>query len=379
MFIEGVGYHAETVGEEGIVKIRRWLTITEIIYVWNLCWTKLSLLFMYYRIFHFPFFKKLTIGVGCFVVTWAVCISFLFSFICSPVEKLWRPPIPGHCVSELGVWLANASSTIFSDVVILLLPIPQIWRLQLKKFEKIGLTLVFGLGFFAVFASSFRTWVLFNYSKHDIPYTLTPLLVWSQIEMSAGIISACLPTMRPIVRLASSKLGLTKIFNFSRFSQSASKTGQGPSSSSSSRDAKLSKLSNRSDSRGADADMALPSFVTPQTLRVTAESTRRSDRDSSAFYRLPDGNESSDVDVDGRGRGRMGGILVETSLEWGLESEGNTGSEAGAGAAQETTTTTTDRKWMGTSYDETSSVEMDAGSATTSWSDIPMKRIWKKG
>ncbi|KAG8410067.1 hypothetical protein J3459_007766 [Metarhizium acridum] len=147
MFIEGVGYHADEVGERAVANISRWLLITEIIYVWNLCWTKLGLLCMYYRIFRFPLFKGQVAGVGAFVVLWAVCVSFLFTFICVPVEKLWRPAIEGRCVSELGVWLANASSTIFSDVVILLLPIPQVWRLQLKTLEKVGLTLVFGLGF----------------------------------------------------------------------------------------------------------------------------------------------------------------------------------------------------------------------------------------
>lgn len=105
---------------------------------------------MYYRIFHTPFFKKMVIAVGTYVICWAITITFLFTFICVPVQKLWRPEIPGHCVSELGVWLANASSTIFSDIMILLLPIPQVWKLNLRTPEKVGLTVVFGLGFLYV-------------------------------------------------------------------------------------------------------------------------------------------------------------------------------------------------------------------------------------
>lgn len=147
MFIEGAGYHAWQLAPSATVNISRWLLITEIIYAWNLCWTKLSLLFMYYRIFHFRFFKKRAIIVGCFVIMWAITISFLFTFICVPVQKLWKPDIEGHCVDELGVWLANASCTIFTDIVILCLPMPQVWKLQLKTPEKLGLTLVFGLGF----------------------------------------------------------------------------------------------------------------------------------------------------------------------------------------------------------------------------------------
>lgn len=94
-----------------------------------------------------PHFKKMVIAVGSFVVIWAFAGTFLFTFICVPTEKLWHPELPGHCISEMGVWLANASSTIFSDIAILILPIPQVWKLNTIKAEKIGLTFVFGLGF----------------------------------------------------------------------------------------------------------------------------------------------------------------------------------------------------------------------------------------
>ncbi|PQK15234.1 hypothetical protein BB8028_0005g07480 [Beauveria bassiana] len=219
MYIEGVGYHVNSLSKHAVHNISKWLLITEVIYIWNLCWTKLSLLMMYYRIFRLPSFKKQVITVGTFVVCWAISISFLFTFICKPIERLWIPEMPGTCVNEVGVWLANASSTIFSDILILILPIPQIWRLHLKRSGKIGLTMVFGLGFFAVFTSSYRTWVLFNYDKNDIPYSLAPLLVWSDVEMCAGIISACLPTLRPILNAAASKLGIN--IRFARSTSSA--------------------------------------------------------------------------------------------------------------------------------------------------------------
>jgi hypothetical protein len=147
MFIEGTGYHASQLPASATVNISRWLLVTEVVYVWNLCWTKLSLLFMYYRIFNFPFFKIRVVVVGSFVIIWAITISFLFIFICVPVDKLWKPDIPGRCIDQLGVWLANCSATIFSDILILCLPMPQIWTLRLKKVEKVGLTLVFSLGF----------------------------------------------------------------------------------------------------------------------------------------------------------------------------------------------------------------------------------------
>lgn len=150
MYDNGMGLHADKVEPARIVMMAKWLLVAEILYAWNLGWTKISLLLMYYRIFHVPYFKKMAWAVGGFVMAWVVCITFLFIFICVPVQKLWYPDLPGHCINQVGTWIANASSTIFTDLAILFLPIPQIWKLQLRTTEKMGLTFAFGLGFLYV-------------------------------------------------------------------------------------------------------------------------------------------------------------------------------------------------------------------------------------
>lgn len=150
MYDNGMGLHADKVEPARIVMMAKWLLVAEILYAWNLGWTKISLLLMYYRIFHVPYFKKMAWAVGGFVMAWVVCITFLFIFICVPVQKLWYPDLPGHCINQVGTWIANASSTIFTDLAILLMPIPQIWKLQLRTTEKMGLTFAFGLGFLYV-------------------------------------------------------------------------------------------------------------------------------------------------------------------------------------------------------------------------------------
>lgn len=145
-----MGIHADLVDPADVVMMAKWLVVAEILYAFNLGWTKLSLLLMYYRIFRFPFFKRMAWAVGAFVMAWVVVITFLFVFICTPVEKLWYPDIPGRCISQVGTWIANAASTILTDLVILFLPIPQVWGLRLKRADKIGLTFAFSLGFLYV-------------------------------------------------------------------------------------------------------------------------------------------------------------------------------------------------------------------------------------
>lgn len=147
MIKEGMGLHADTIPLGNVVMIAKFLVVAEILYVFNLVWTKLSILLMYYRIFRFPYFKTWAYIIGTFVILWVICITFLFIFICVPVEKLWYPQIPGRCINQVGTWIANAVSTIATDIVILLLPIPQVWKLQLRLSEKIAVSIAFSLGF----------------------------------------------------------------------------------------------------------------------------------------------------------------------------------------------------------------------------------------
>lgn len=61
-----------------------------------------------------------------------------------------------------------------------------------------------------VFASAYRFTVLFSYSSSDPSYTLAPTVGWTAIEMSAGIVSACLPTMGPIFGAVGRSLGVKR-------------------------------------------------------------------------------------------------------------------------------------------------------------------------
>lgn len=150
-----MGLHADTLPLDNVTMIAKYLIVAEILYVFNLVWTKICILLMYYRIFHFPYFKTWAYVIGTFVILWVICITFLFIFICVPVQKIWNPEIPGRCINQVGTWIANAVSTIATDIAILLLPLPQVWKLQLRTSEKIAVSIAFSLGFLYVTDSVF--------------------------------------------------------------------------------------------------------------------------------------------------------------------------------------------------------------------------------
>lgn len=77
-----------------------------------------------------------------------------------------------------------------------------------------------------VFASAYRFSVLFSYAATDPSYTLAPTVGWTQIEMSAGIVSACLPTLRPVILLVGQYMGLKgSMFRSTNDSAGMSKSG----------------------------------------------------------------------------------------------------------------------------------------------------------
>ena len=78
--------------------------------------------------------------------------GYLFSnllthiFGCSPIDKYWNPKTSGHCVVLTKAVYAYGSMNCISDLFIFVLPLPMVWRMQLSRKDKIGVTLVFMSG-----------------------------------------------------------------------------------------------------------------------------------------------------------------------------------------------------------------------------------------
>ena len=52
----------------------------------------------------------------------------------------------GTCINKGAVYISTASLNAITDMALLIMPIPVIWKLQLPKLQKIGLIAMFGVG-----------------------------------------------------------------------------------------------------------------------------------------------------------------------------------------------------------------------------------------
>lgn len=133
-----------------LIRCQQPFWISVLVYTVSLNLTKISILQQYLR-----FLVGKPIRRACWILMWIVVVytitaTALCIFTCYPVSYFWEQVIPGtegHCVNELGLWFANATFNIISDVTILILPMRALYQIHLPKRQKLGLILVFAMGF----------------------------------------------------------------------------------------------------------------------------------------------------------------------------------------------------------------------------------------
>ena len=109
---------------------------------------KISILQLYRSIFPGRGFVIMTGVVGAGVIAWGIAVILVSIFQCNPVRGAWDLTVPATCITLPKFYLANAVPNIAMDVIILALPIPNVWTLQMsirQKYVVSGLFLLGGL------------------------------------------------------------------------------------------------------------------------------------------------------------------------------------------------------------------------------------------
>ncbi|ETS75001.1 hypothetical protein PFICI_13485 [Pestalotiopsis fici W106-1] len=176
-----------------------------ILSVFGLGLVKCSILLLYKSIFNnvrnFRWAVYVMLGV---VVAWTVSYFFANLFTCFPVTVFIEEFYGNKCIDTIPMWLSVVATDLVVDVGILILPIPMVLRLHLPWKQRIGVLGMFMLGASVCAISITRLATLvqlsaeFIYHYNDETYYTSPVFYWTNIEMAMAIVSACLPTLRPI-------------------------------------------------------------------------------------------------------------------------------------------------------------------------------------
>ena len=125
----------------------------QVLFVLQLFWNttlptiKFSILLFYKRLFPTQRMKLACNMIGIFLIVWYLAFQITAIVQCIPTSFYWNKRTEhGHCIKIVPFYTALASTNVVTDVVLLILPMPLVWRLQIKTVKKIGLTITFLLG-----------------------------------------------------------------------------------------------------------------------------------------------------------------------------------------------------------------------------------------
>lgn len=173
--------------------------ISEIIYVASLALIKVSLVSMYLRIFwaYLPF-KFVCYGALLFILFPSVAIILVTIFSCQPVAYFWDRDIPnGTCLDVSALAYANSGFAVAQDTTLILMPIFMLWGLNMSRKKKIFIGLMFAVGSIGLLATIIRLRTLSVFGTLDDPtFDYIPVVYWTTIELAAGIIASCMPSIR---------------------------------------------------------------------------------------------------------------------------------------------------------------------------------------
>lgn len=203
MINNGLGLHSGALTLEKLQAVFKLSIPAQVLYIVGVSVYKLSLLCLYVRIFPV---RGVRIGrnvLGGICAAWVVGCLISVLLQCIPLRKVWEPWTEGTCINLFLTQLVVSIPNIITDIAILALPIPHVWRLQTNLTQRILLCAIFLLGSFVVFTSIYRFHVFLSFDVTDIPYSTAEAGAWSTVELSSGIISACLPTLGPLLRIFS--------------------------------------------------------------------------------------------------------------------------------------------------------------------------------
>ncbi|KAF2258583.1 hypothetical protein CC78DRAFT_621680 [Lojkania enalia] len=149
------------------------------------------------------------INIGYMVSTTLVNI-----FQCTPVHYAYMRPIEdqeldangnvikhGKCIHSLSFILASCALSIIMDLIIIPIPMAMVWNLQMRKKTKIAVVVIMSMGWVATAVSVGRFVVYYyRFSPTQTDRTYDIGLVISIAEPAVGIVAACAPALKVLIR-----------------------------------------------------------------------------------------------------------------------------------------------------------------------------------
>ncbi|KAH7310802.1 CFEM domain-containing protein [Stachybotrys elegans] len=183
------------------------------------CWTyflasallKMAMIAFFLRVFPTPGVQRLLKGSFIFTGVYGGAFVITALFQCIPIHHFWTGwdgLHSGSCANANAISWANAIGGIALDLWIIGIPLWQLRYIQLHWKRKVAVVfmLLVGTGVTVVSILRLQSLVAFA-TSHNTSWDFYNIAIWSGLEISIGIVCACLPTLRLLLIKIFPRLG----------------------------------------------------------------------------------------------------------------------------------------------------------------------------
>ncbi|TGO38717.1 hypothetical protein BHYA_0069g00370 [Botrytis hyacinthi] len=201
----GIGVHAAQLNYDQLTNAAKYQVFVELGYILCTAIIKTSVGLLLLRITSVKTFYKYVVWISLAIIWIWTIVTFVISCVqCRPLKASWDPLTPGVCLEPriiANFAYAISAETIFFDWLFALLPIPMLWNIKMSLRLKFSIMVILSLGIVASAATIIRLKYLVAFlNVTDSLYSITPVFIWSTIEIALGIVAASTATLRPLLR-----------------------------------------------------------------------------------------------------------------------------------------------------------------------------------
>ncbi|KAK2806809.1 hypothetical protein FQN50_005671 [Emmonsiellopsis sp. PD_5] len=177
---------------------------------WTTLWSvKAGFLSLFFRLIQsFPILRRLWYALAVFAALSFIGCVLASTLTCNPPSDYFY----GNCDSPHETWMQSfnvifsTSVDISTDIMIMALPIAALPSLQLDRRKKVGLGIIFGLGFIIICVAVVRMTQVVRGGAVD----LVGLAIWGAVETATAIVVGCLPPLKSLVSRGLKKYQTTR-------------------------------------------------------------------------------------------------------------------------------------------------------------------------
>ncbi|KAK1674548.1 integral membrane protein [Colletotrichum godetiae] len=199
VYLGGTGHHYLTLQPYHVERMSKAAYGVQTLFAICLGFIKIGITLMLQRVFFVRSFKiaaRITTGL---CVCWMLFTILIGIFICQPVAMNWNPTTPGgKCGDQNAAFAAVGYFDLATDLIILVLPIPMVYNLQLRWPHKVALNIIFGAGALTMIFAALRLKNVLTMDFTDVTYSQVGVVLMGTLEPGVAIIVSSSPLLKPI-------------------------------------------------------------------------------------------------------------------------------------------------------------------------------------